>query len=354
MLHAVDDAAQAFLGSTPGVTPYDVHQNTHESIMPDKGGPYRARCQQPRVSMLSAQSPDRGVPPAAEELDHSARVWATAATSAGRVGVVRERLWRVTTAETDEQRERREQLRCLFDRIAGLYDASRQGYPAEIIDAVCGSSGIGPGADVLEIGCGTGQLTRQLAGRAFHLTAIDISAAMVETARRNVADPTAQFEVCSFEDFAGGGQFDLIASATAFHWVDPSIGWAKAARLLRPGGWLALISTEERYPEPLRTRLRELWTRYSRQIVRSAGQPAWVRQLRDTTLFGEPVELLHTRALRLSVQAILAVERTRATFLSYSEQDQAGFAADLSALLEPRSHVDLVQETLLAMAPTPA
>jgi hypothetical protein len=58
-----------------------------------------------------------------------------------------------------------------------------------------------------------------------------------------------------------------------------------------------------------------------------------------------------TRTLRLPVQAIPGVERTRATFLSYSEQDQARFTADLSALLEPGSHVDAVQETVLAMAP---
>ena len=86
--------------------------------------------------------------------------------------------------------------------------------------------------------------------------------------------------------------------------------------------------------------------------MRSADQPAWVTALRETSLFGETVELLHTRALRLPVQAILGVERTRATFLSYSEQDQASFTAGLSALVEPSSDVDLVQETLLAMAPT--
>lgn len=94
----------------------------------------------------------------------------------------------VVTSETEEQRRRREQLRSLFDGIAGPYDASRQGYPAEIVDAVCGTSRIGPGVYVLEIGCGTGQLTRQLAGRAFSLTAIDIGAKMIEAARRMVSE----------------------------------------------------------------------------------------------------------------------------------------------------------------------
>lgn len=258
----------------------------------------------------------------------------------------------VVIAETEAQRRTREQRRRLFDGVAGLYDATRPGYPAEIVDALCASTGVGRGAAVLEIGCGTGQLTRQLAGRDLNLTAIDIGAAMIETARRNVADPMARFQVCSFEEFADSGHFDLVVSATAFHWIDPSIGLAKAARLLWPEGWLALLTTGERYPEPLRTRLRELWIKYSHQTVRWADQPAWATALRETTLFGEMVEVRHTRPLRLPVRAVMGVEHTRATFLSYGKQDQEDFTAELWALLEPSSHVDLVQETLLAMAPT--
>jgi len=261
----------------------------------------------------------------------------------------------LVTAETDEQRRTRERQRGLFDGVAGLYDATRQGYPAEIVDCIFATAAIGPGAAaVLEIGCGTGQLARQLAGRAFNLTAIDIGAAMVEAARRNVADPMARFQISSFEDFADSEPSDLIVSATAFHWVDPSIGLAKAARLLRSGGWLALLTTGERYPEPLRTRLRDLWMRYSRQTGKWTDQPAWVTALRQTTLFGGTVEASHTRALRLPAQTVMGVERTRATFLSYSKQDQANFTADLRMLLKPSSHVDLVQETLLAMAPAAA
>jgi ubiquinone/menaquinone biosynthesis C-methylase UbiE len=258
------------------------------------------------------------------------------------------------TAETPEQRRTREQRRVLFDGVAGRYDATRPGYPAEITGAVVANAAIGPGAAVLEIGCGTGQLTRQLAGRALSLTAIDIGAAMVQAARRTVADATARFEVCSFEDFAGVGPFELIVSATAFHWVDPGVGLAKAARLLRPGGWLALLTTGERYPEPLQAKLRELWISYSRQDGTWDGQPRWLRALRQTGLFGQTVEASHSRALRLPAETVVGVERTRATFLSYSEQDQADFTADLTALLAPGTHIDLVQETFLAMAPAAA
>ena len=257
----------------------------------------------------------------------------------------------VVTLEPQEQRRVRERQRVLFDGVASLYDATRRGYPAEIADAVVANAAIGPGASVLEIGCGTGQFTRQLAGRAFNLTAIDISAAMVQTARRNVAGTAAQFQVCSFEDFADSGPFDLIVSATAFHWIDPAVGLAKAARLLRPNGWLALLTTGERYPEPLHSGLRELWARHSRRPAKWADQPAWLTALRETRLFGETVEASQTEALRLPTQTVIGVERTRATFLSYAERDQAEFTAALTAFLEPGSHIDLIQETFLAMAP---
>lgn len=258
----------------------------------------------------------------------------------------------LVTVETPEQRRTREQRRVLFDGVAGLYDATRQGYPAELADAVVANAAIGPGATVLEIGCGTGQFTQRLAGRAFDLTAIDISPAMVHAARRNVADATARFQACSFEEFPDRGPFDLIVSATAFHWVDPGVGLAKAARLLRPGGWLALLTTGERYPEPVGGRLRELWVRYSRQTGTWADRPAWLAALREDRRFGETVEASHTTAVRLPVEAVMGVERTRATFLSFAERDQADFTADLEALLGPGPHLDLTQESFLAMAPT--
>jgi SAM-dependent methyltransferase len=260
----------------------------------------------------------------------------------------------VVTAESQEQRRVREQRRTLFDSVAGLYDAARQGYPGEIVDALLANAAVGRGGAVLEIGCGTGQLTRQLAGRALRLTAIDIGPAMVQVAQRNVADSTARFQVCSFEDFAGCGPFDLIVSATAFHWVDPGVGLAKAAWLLRPGGWLAPLMTQERYPEPLGSTLRELWMRYSRQRSGWPSQPAWLTALQDSGLFGAPVEVSHTRALRLPAETVIGVERTRATFLSYTEQNQAGFTADLQTLVMPGSQIDLLQETFLAMAQTAA
>jgi SAM-dependent methyltransferase len=220
--------------------------------------------------------------------------------------------------ETDAQRHKRERQRLLFDGIAEQYDASRQRYPAEIVDVIVATGDIGPGACVLEIGCGTGQLTTQLAGRGFNLTVIDIGPAMIARARANISDPAVRIVVSAFEEFSGG-PFDLIVSATAFHWVDPEVGLVKAAQLLRPDAWLALLSTGERYPEPLATAVRDLWVRYNRTIV-WAARPSWVSDLRETPLFGDVVEITHLRDLRLTEHRVVAVECTRATFLNTAKR----------------------------------
>jgi ubiquinone/menaquinone biosynthesis C-methylase UbiE len=154
-------------------------------------------------------------------------------------------------AETEEQRSKRHQRRTLFDGVADLYAASRPGYPGEIIEFLTATAGVGQGSSVLEVGCGTGQLTNGLAHYGFDLTAIDIGPALVAAAQDRLAEASISFQVCSFEDFAAAdASFDLIISATAFHWVDPEVKFSKSAQLLRPSGWLALLSTERLYVRP--------------------------------------------------------------------------------------------------------
>src|SRR5215207_6458975 len=144
--------------------------------------------------------------------------------------------------EGDEGRHNRRHQRTLFDRVAGLYDASRRGYPKEIVEFMVATARLGAGSTVLEVGCGTGQLTEELARYDLTVTAIDIGPSMIAAARRRLGHLTVGFDVVSFEDLeAADASFELVVSATAFHWVDPEVKYVKAARLLRPGGWLALL-----------------------------------------------------------------------------------------------------------------
>lgn len=145
----------------------------------------------------------------------------------------------------------------LFDTIAEDYDRVRPTYPAALVDRAC--AGLPVGARVLEIGCGTGKLTRELAHRGFRLEAVEPGPAMMEVARRSVEDAVT-FHLGRFEDVElPEDAYDAAFSATAFHWVDPAVGWSKVARLLRPGGIFALLAHLAGNTSPVDTQIRDAW-----------------------------------------------------------------------------------------------
>lgn len=132
----------------------------------------------------------------------------------------------------------------VFDEIAVEYDRIRPTYPDELVDQACRIAGIGDGDQVLEIGCGTGQLTRSLVARGLRVTALEPGANLVALARQNLEGAgTVEFVNARFEDAPCPREhFRAVFSASALHWVDPEVSWRKIADVLVPGGTLALLS----------------------------------------------------------------------------------------------------------------
>jgi SAM-dependent methyltransferase len=134
-------------------------------------------------------------------------------------------------------------LRSTFDSVASLYDEARPGYPERLFDDLAALSGTGSGSRVLEIGCGTGQATLPLARRGYRVLCVELGANLAAIARAKLTGyPDARVRASSFEDWPlEEGAFDLVVSATAFHWVGSAVRYQKSAQALRPGGSLALI-----------------------------------------------------------------------------------------------------------------
>lgn len=101
-------------------------------------------------------------------------------------------------------------------------------------------------ARVLEIGCGTGQATMALAKRGYQIVAVELGPDMATVARRNLAHfNSVEVVTAAFEDWPLPDEpFDVVFSATAFHWVDPAVRVSKSADALRPDGLLATVMTE--------------------------------------------------------------------------------------------------------------
>jgi SAM-dependent methyltransferase len=130
----------------------------------------------------------------------------------------------------------------VFDEVAEDYDRHRPTYPDSLVDQAC--EGIAPGAPVLEIGCGPGQLTRSLLDRGLRVTAVEPGEQLIERARDrlngagDVELVNARLEDASLPR----ARYAAVFSASAIHWVDPDVGWRTAADALVDGGSLALLS----------------------------------------------------------------------------------------------------------------
>jgi SAM-dependent methyltransferase len=132
----------------------------------------------------------------------------------------------------------------VFDEVAAEYDRNRPTYPDELVDRACLVAGLGTGDRVLEIGCGSGQLTRSLLARGLHVTALEPGKNLIALAGQNLEGAGAvEFVNARFEDASLPHEhFAAVFSASALHWVDPEVSWRKIASVLVPGGTLALLS----------------------------------------------------------------------------------------------------------------
>lgn len=131
----------------------------------------------------------------------------------------------------------------VFNEVPELYDRVRPTYPDELFSDLTAITCLNPGSSVLEVGCGTGQATRSLAGLGCAVTAVEPGPAMAALARQRLAAfSNVVIEISKFEDWnERGRRFDVVVAASSWHWVDPSVGWRRAHDLLQPSGWMALL-----------------------------------------------------------------------------------------------------------------
>jgi SAM-dependent methyltransferase len=147
----------------------------------------------------------------------------------GRVTTIPPERTRPSGAEPHQYRQIAES----FGTDAERYDRTRPRYPDAMVERIVAAS---PGPDALDVGCGTGIAARQFQAAGCEVLGVEPDARMADFARRS----GVEVEVATFEAWGPAGRaFDAVVAGTAWHWVDPVAGAAKAAEVLRPGGRLA-------------------------------------------------------------------------------------------------------------------
>jgi ubiquinone/menaquinone biosynthesis C-methylase UbiE len=132
-----------------------------------------------------------------------------------------------------------------FGAVADAYDRGRPSYPREAAVWLCGADPV----TLLELGAGTGKLTEQLVTLGHDVHATDPDEAMLEILRGHLPDVRTSF--ASAEDIpVPDRSVDVVVCAQAFHWFDLDRALPEIARVLKPGGRLALVwnQRDERIP----------------------------------------------------------------------------------------------------------
>lgn len=140
-----------------------------------------------------------------------------------------------------------------FDSAADVYERARPGYPHEAVDWLLAS---GP-REVLDLGAGTGKLTRALVGRVETIHAVDPSPNML--AQLASAVPEVRTAVGTAESIPlPDASVNAVLVAQAWHWVDPERAVPEVRRVLRAGGVLGLIWNVRDESVPWVARLTEI------------------------------------------------------------------------------------------------
>lgn len=210
-----------------------------------------------------------------------------------------------------------------FDRVAEAYDRGRPSYPADAVDwLLADTRRTGSAPDVLELAAGTGKLTEQLLARGCTVTATDPSTAMLAVLARRA--PGAQTLVGTAEQVPVRARTaDLVVAAQAFHWFDAPRALAEVARVLRPGGRLAVVwsSRDERIP----------WVKRLGRIIGTAEQSEDPTEAVDASGLFEAVEQQTFRFWQpMTAESLrdLVTSRSHVAMMSGAERDQVLTAVD--------------------------
>ena len=131
-------------------------------------------------------------------------------------------------------------IRLSFNEAAEVYDLVRPSYPADLFDVLFQMLPTDP--EIVEVGPGTGQATKDLLARTASVHAIEIGPAMAARLRSNLPSDRLRVTVGDFEDvIVAPCSADSVFASTAYHWISRAAQTDRSTAILRRGGIMAIV-----------------------------------------------------------------------------------------------------------------
>lgn len=223
-----------------------------------------------------------------------------------------------------------------FGNVAETYHRVRPPYSRLLLDRAQEVLGLDDSARVLDLAAGTGRLTRELEARFADVVAVEPDERMRALHGSALAGSA---EAIPLEDVS----VDAVFVGEAFHWFDkrPAIG--EIARVLRPGGGLAIVSThwwetEPPLPDAALEPLREPWERFAAQ-----RNPPWDGEFDDSPF--EPLRYQrHEEAMVVEPDELLELYSTTSSLAAISREEREALFTMVRPLLEGTYRLPLKHE----------
>ncbi len=228
------------------------------------------------------------------------------------------------------------ELKTTFNTAAMLYEDVRPGYPDELIQDVVGLSGLSDHSRILEVGCGTGKATQPFAERGYELVCLDIGADLIAVATEKLKKfPNVSFIEQTFEEWASDGEFDLIISATAFHWVDPKVRYLKASEVLKSRGFLAVFSNQHiRKDEGFFAESQRLYDKYYAPLTTS--DPTHATNFPGVEAFQDPIKRVYPWSQTYSSEQYIKLLGTYSGHIALPEKNKRLLFEGIANLIETK------------------
>lgn len=253
--------------------------------------------------------------------------------------------------------------RLSFGRIAEAYDSFRPSYHPDLFRWLVSHFDLSPSSCILEVGSGTGKATMDLLGIGAELDVVEPSEEMTRILSSKIfGENKVKIFTSDFETIdLGDGGYDLVVSGQAWHWVTSGVGSAKASRLLRKGGGLAVFwnrgtVSNSSIGEPLAELLEGIDQRPRRSpegylIYGPHSRAQHLEELEESGLFSEVTSLSFTWDEVLQGEEASLLMSTLSEIHTLEPEEEARVLAQISEIISRGGgDVEVTFETLAFVA----